>query len=164
MAKRGKIRKPKKPYNEAQDDEKVRRNWTKTLGLFNRGEYSVAVLRAATSLELMANFAIRKQLVDENGLPIGFVDKLLKDANGIAPKYTKILLPIMEEDEEVYRELKTLWDQKITKVNARRNAIAHRGEFEHKGRALELLCLAHKVLSKVMPLFGSDRTFKDPAQ
>ena len=34
------------------DLENVTANWHKTLGLFARGEYSIAILRAATTLEL----------------------------------------------------------------------------------------------------------------
>lgn len=154
-------RKPKKLYNDAEDDEKVRRNWTKTLGLFERGEYSAAVLRAAISLELMVNFAIREELVDTKDLPLDFVNKLLKDANGITRKYHGIFLPVMEEYEE-HKELKVIWKTKIEKVNARRNKIAHGGEFENRKPVLDILCLTHDVLTEIMPLFGSNERFRKP--
>lgn len=161
MSKTRLTRKLKKAYHEADDDEKVCRNWNKTLGLHNRGEYSAAVLRAAISLELMVNYAIRQELVEEKELPIDFVDKLLKDANGITRKYNGILLPIMKEYEE-HRDLKLLWKRKIEKVNARRNRIAHGGEFDNKKPVFEILCLAHDALTEVMNLFGSKETFKVP--
>lgn len=153
--------KSRKPYNDAEDDEKVRRNWTKTLGLFERGEYSAAVLRAAISLELMVNFAIREELVSTKRLPLNFVNKLLKDANGITRKYNGIFLPVMEEYEE-HKELKAIWKEKIEKVNARRNRIAHGGEFENKKSVFDLLCLTHDALTEVMILFGSDQNFRQP--
>lgn len=78
MTKSQLTRKPKTPYSDAEDDEKVRRNWNKTLGLFDKGEYSTAVLRAAISLELMTNFIIREELVYEKGLTLEFANRLLK--------------------------------------------------------------------------------------
>lgn len=161
MSKLRRTRKSKKPYEEAEDDEKVRRNWNKTLGLHERGEYSAAVLRAAISLELMVNYAIRQELVEEKELPIDFVNKLLKDANGITRKYKGILLPIMEEYEE-HNDLKVLWQQNIEKVNQRRNRIAHGGEFDNKKPVYDLLCLAHEALTEVMELFGSKQSLKMP--
>ncbi|MGS4884962.1 hypothetical protein [Roseibium sp. MB-4] len=161
MSKNKLTRKSKKPYSEAEDDEKVYRNWTKTLGLFERGEYSAAVLRAAISLELMVNFAIREELVEEKGLPLDFVDKLLKDANGITRKYNGIFLPIMKEYEE-YAILKSVWKNKIEKVNERRNRIAHGGEFDNKAPVLNLLTLTHDSLCLIMNLFGSKRKFRKP--
>ncbi|MXQ08013.1 hypothetical protein GQ651_09165 [Alphaproteobacteria bacterium GH1-50] len=153
--------KKKKPYTDASDEEKVARNWTKTLGLFERGEYSASTLRAAITLELMVNFAIREELVVEKGLPLEFVDKLLKDANGITRKYQGIFLPIMLEYEE-HDELKTLWNSHIKKVNERRNRIAHGGEFDNKKAVKELLQMAHHVLERIVVIFGSTQTFRAP--
>ncbi|MGE0502517.1 MAG: hypothetical protein AB7I79_15570 [Rhizobiaceae bacterium] len=95
IAKRGslgrtKTEKRKKPYSKASDDEKVARNWNKALGLYEREEWSVAVLRCATCLELMVNFVIRQELVTEKKLPLQFVDKLLQNANGIHNKYQNL--------------------------------------------------------------------------
>ena len=56
------------------------RNWKKTHGLFTRGEYSVAVIRCGTCIELSVNFAVRQELVVKRELPLSFVDKLLKNA------------------------------------------------------------------------------------
>lgn len=93
------------PYSKASDDEKVRRNWNKAKRLYKRGEYSVAVLRCGTCVELVVNFAIRQELVVERDLPLPFVNKLLKSANGLRNKYQNIYLPIMAEWQE-YDELK----------------------------------------------------------
>ena len=122
-------RKPKTnrtPYSKASDDEKVARNWNKARGLFDRGEYSVAVIRCGTCVELAVNFAIRQELVFERNLPLPFVDKLLKSANGLRNKYQNIYLPIMKE-YEIYDELKNLWKNLIIKINKQRNDVAHSG-------------------------------------
>ena len=103
-------RKPKSErtsYSKPSDDEKVRRNWTKAKGLFERREWSVAILRCGTCLELAVNAAIREELVGERKLPPPFVNKLLKNANGLHNKYQKIYLPIMEDYQE-HEELKRL--------------------------------------------------------
>ena len=149
----------KTPYSMARDDEKVARNWTKTRGLYQRGEYSAAVLRAAISLELMVNYAIREELVGVKGLPLAFVDKLLRDANGITRKFTGIFLPIMEEYEE-HDRLKQIWNGPIKKVNERRNRIAHGGEFDNESRVRETLNDAHSAITEIMGIFGSDQEFK----
>ena len=96
------------PYNKLADDEKVRKNWNKALGLYEREEWSVAIIRCGTCLELAINFAIREELVSIRKLPLLFVDKLLRNSNGIHNKYQRIYLPIMDEYEEVER-LKQLW-------------------------------------------------------
>src|ERR1039458_3727621 len=43
---------------ERTDPEKVFANWNKTLGLLERNEYSVAIVRAAVTVELAANIVI----------------------------------------------------------------------------------------------------------
>lgn len=139
MVKRGslgrtKTEKKKKPYSKASDDEKVARNWNKALGLHEREEWSVAVLRCATCLELMVNSAIRQELVIEKQLPLQFVDKLLQNANGMHNKYQNLFLPIMAQYEE-HEDLKRLWNERIVKVNAERNKIAHQGEFRSRKAA-----------------------------
>ena len=58
------------------DLENVTANWHKTLGLFARGEYSIAILRAATTLELAPLCAnIETKLVLGN--PTKSVDRTL---------------------------------------------------------------------------------------
>ena len=148
-------RKPKSKrtrYLNASDDEKVERNWNKACGLFRRGEYSVAVIRCGTCVELAVNFAIRQELVDVHKLPLSFVDKLLKSANGLRNKYHNIFLPIMEVYEE-YDELKRLWKSDINKINLERNKIVHSGEFRSKFIARKVMKRTHKSLKEIMDLF-----------
>ena len=149
----------KKPYSEAADDEKVVRNWHKTVGLFERGEYSSALLRAAICLELAVNFVIREELVGAKKLPIDFVNTLLKDANGIHRKFNGIFLPIMKEYEE-YDDLKKLWKANIQKVNEKRNKVAHGGNFENKEPVKAVLALAYEAIMMMFDLFGSKKKLK----
>ena len=151
--KRTKTERKKKPYSKASDDEKVARNWNKAIGLYDRGEWSVAVLRCATCLELMVNFAIRQELVTENKLPLQFVDNLLKNANGIHSKYQNLFLPIMAQYEE-HDDLKRLWGERIVKVNAERNKIAHQGEFRSRKSAKKVMEDTSFALQEIMGLYG----------
>jgi hypothetical protein len=158
MVKRGslgrtKTEKKKKPYSKASDDEKVTRNWNKALGLYEREEWSVAVLRCATCLELMVNFAIRQELVTEKKLPLQFVDKLLLNANGIHNKYQNLYLPIMAQYEE-HDDLKRLWKERIVKVNTERNKIAHQGEFRSRKAAKKVMEDTSFAMQQVMGLYG----------
>ena len=147
------------PYSKTTDDEKVSRNWNKTRGLYNRGEYSVDVLRCGTCLELAVNFAIRQELVVDRELPLPFVNKLLLKANGISNKYQNIYLPIMEEWEE-YDDLKKLWAIDISKVNNERNSVAHSGEFKGKKVAKKIMSHTFKAISEIMDLYEHDSHFK----
>jgi hypothetical protein len=163
MAKKSKNRtkteKRKKPYSQLSDDEKVVRNWRKTLRLYDRREYSVAVLRCATCLELAVNFAIRQELVTEVHLPLQFVDKLLKNANGIHVKYQNLYLPIMAQYEE-QDALKRLWNEHITKISEERNKVAHQGEFRTRKAAQKVMESTYSALEEIMSLydFGGDLT------
>lgn len=150
---------PKVPYDKLSDDQKVRKNWKKAVGLFERKEWSVVILRCGTCLELALNFAIREELVSTRNLPLEFVDKLLRNANGIHNKYQNIYLPIMEEYDEG-KDLKALWSESISPVNRERNAVAHRGEFRGKKKAEELMNHTYKVLIELFKLHSSEEKLK----
>lgn len=156
---REKSSKGKTPYSQASDDEKVARNWNKALGLFRRREYSVAIIRCGTCIELAVNFAIRQELFIERELPLPFVDGLLKSANGLRNKYQNIYLPIMAELEE-HDSLKRLWKLQIEKINQQRNAVAHSGEFRSRSTAKEIMEKTHNVLVKIMALYGTGDDLK----
>src|ERR1022692_1350940 len=81
---------------ERTDPEKVFTNWNKTLGLFERGEYSLAIVRAAVTMELAANIVVRAELVKKRNLPVDFVDSLLKWSNGLSGKFDKLIYPILK--------------------------------------------------------------------
>ena len=155
-----KTRKSKRtPYDSLSDDQKVQKNWNKARGLYDREEWSVAVLRCGTCLELAVNFAIRQELVEDRKLPLKFVDKLLKNANGIHNKYQNIYPPIMEEYEE-YDDLNALWGSCVSKVNTERNAVAHKGEFRNRPVATEIMENTYKALTEIMGLHSSKAALK----
>ncbi|MCK5225510.1 MAG: hypothetical protein KAQ89_02215 [Planctomycetes bacterium] len=152
--------KPKrKPYSEAKSDERVERNWKKTHGLFTRGEYSVAVIRCGTCIELSVNFAVRQELVVKRELPLSFVDKLLKNANGLRNKYLNIFLPIMAEHEKYYK-LTKLWKNNIIAINKQRNAIVHSGEFRSNSAALKVMKKTYEALETIISFYEHNSEFK----
>lgn len=154
MSKSKTKRSPRVPYDKLSDDEKVLKNWNKACGLYSRGEWSVAILRCGTCMELAVNFVIRQELVEDRKLPLPFVDKLLRNANGIHNKYQNLYLPIMDEYEEV-DSLKRLWKQAISKINEERNAVAHKGEFRNKAKATEIMEKTYAALAEIMGLHNS---------
>lgn len=159
MSKDKSRRSPRVPYDKLADDEKVLKNWNKALGLYSRGEWSVAILRCGTCLELAVNFAIRQELVEDRKLPLPFVNKLLLNAKGIHNKYQNVYLPIMDEYQEV-DSLKKLWSQTISKVNEERNAVAHKGEFRSKAKATEVMRNTYTALTELMDLHNSKSSVK----
>lgn len=78
------------PYEDRSEPDKLYSNWTKTAGLLKRGEYSLAVVRAETCIELAANIVVRRKLVDDAHLPLSFVDSLLMLANGLRNKIQRL--------------------------------------------------------------------------
>lgn len=143
------------PYSSATDDQKVHKNWHKATGLFERREYSGAVLRCATSIELTVNLGIRYELVQSRGLPLTFVDKLLLSANGLHNKYQNLYLPIMAESHAI-NGLKAKWKH-IQEINRQRNDIVHSGEFRSEETADQLLRKGYEVIDHIMSLYGFDK-------
>src|SRR5260221_1988141 len=137
----------KKPYSKRSDTEKLESNWTKTLALFERGEYSMSIIRAGTCAEIAANIVIRCELVQKRGLEPGFVDSLLRWANGLQGKFSRIILPLFEGSSR-YATLKK-HHKEIAAVNDTRNEIAHGGRFALKESAEKLLRVAHTVCSSL---------------
>ena len=131
----------KKPYEERTDAERLEDNWNKTVSLFNKSQYSMAVVRAGTCVEIAANIVIRAELVQKRKLEAAFVDSLLVWANGLHGKLTKLILPLFEGSPQIakFKKHKTA----IEKLNKTRNAIAHGGHFTSQTEAETLLTLAH---------------------
>lgn len=117
----------RKPYTNRKDLEKVQSQWTKLTGLHDRNEWSAAIVRAATAAELAANFAIRREFENKSQLTPEFVSNLLRWANGIAGKLDKLLIPLTRgaDYHTKIKRLKTVSER----INEKRNAIAHQGEF-----------------------------------
>ena len=141
----------KKPYERRTDAEKVFDNWTKTLGLFERGEYSVAIVRAAISMELAANLVVRAELLTNRSLPADFVGHLLKRANGLTGKFENLIYPILKGSPR-YQSLKALstdWRW----VNKERNSVVHSGQFKNKKTAEKALSLARKAVIRMVAAY-----------
>jgi hypothetical protein len=85
-----------KPYSQRSDTEKLESNWRKTLGLFERDEHSMAIIRAGTCAEIAANIVIRSELVQKRHLESQFVDSLLRWSNGLDGKFSHIILPLFD--------------------------------------------------------------------
>jgi hypothetical protein len=133
---------------ERTDPEKVFANWNKTLGLFERGEYSLAIVRAAVTMELAANIVVRAELVKKRNLPVDFVDSLLKWSNGLSGKFDKLIYPILKGSPN-YESFKSL-DADWRKTNKERNGVAHSGDFKTKSVAEDILSRARKVVATMM--------------
>lgn len=147
-----------KPYSQRDDLEKILSNWSKTLGLFSRREYSVSIVRAAVTAELALNYVIRQELSHKHGLPTPFVDGLLLWANGIQGKIDKLYLPITKgavDEEQLKRSC-----QSIRHLNKQRNDIAHRGEFRKKETAEKFVSLAEREIMFLIRKYNSSFSLK----
>lgn len=135
--------KRRKPYSERSDSEKILSNWRKTLSLFTRREYSVSIIRAATTVELAANLVIRAELVKKRNLSVSFVDSLMIWANGLMGKVDKIILKILVGQE---RQIFASLTGDIQKLNKSRNFIVHQGRFARKKTARQNIGRAFKIV------------------
>lgn len=143
----------KKPYGDKTLEEKIISNWTKTIGLFKRGEYSTVVIRAATSIELAANLLIKTEFQQNRGLPDHFVNNLMMWANGLMGKVDRLLLPIFKgtEKESKLKEIK----KRSKDINDVRNDIVHRGQFKAKKTATRIMDEAEFIINAFASLSGS---------
>ena len=74
------------PYERRSDEEKLKSNWKKATRLFKTEDWSAAIVRASTAVELAANIYIRR-FMGRHDLPGSFIDSLLLNANGISWKF-----------------------------------------------------------------------------
>lgn len=155
-----KERKNKTPYSQRTDIEKIRANWIKTLGLFERGEFSVAVVRAAVALELAVNFAVRQELVVARKIDDKFTDHLLGWANGVKGKFTQLLLPVNKGTDR-FKPIEKLF-KKTKLVNTQRNSVAHSGQFKTRKTALAVIESAHSVITELVCFYESSFSIKTP--
>lgn len=149
-----------KPYQERTDIEKLQKQWHKLSGLHSREEWSAAIVRAATAAELAANHAIRAEFAARSQFDGAFVDSLLKWANGLSGKLRNLLVPLVATDPAkrgAMAALQTLADR----VNAKRNAIAHQGEFCNKQEATEAIANARNFITGLVTLYEPQFKLKD---
>lgn len=144
----------KKPYSERTDLERLESNWRKSVKLFQRDDFSGALVRATTAIEISANLLIREELVTRKGLEAKFVDSLMLWANGINGKFNKIILPYFKADENrkgLYEVLKGLKGG-IEVINKERNLIVHTGKFKNKEKTLNLIRNSQKVIKVLLEI------------
>lgn len=137
----------KPPYQERSDIDKIKSNWNKVCGLFEKREWSSVIIRAVTASEIAANLAIRAELQNKRNLESKFVDSLLIWANGIQGKFERLLLPVTK-GTKFHVTLKSI-QKKVTEINRERNSVAHSGEFRKK-QLLERLLKRPKKLLKLL--------------
>jgi len=154
--------KSKKTYSDRTDIEKLEANWTKTLGLHQREEFSMAIIRATTCAEIAANIAIRAELVEKRHLEGKFVDSLMSWANGLKGKFDRLLMPATE-GSDVHAVLRKHKTEALT-LNDKRNKIAHSGQFAVHKTAQEMLLLAHSLCTGIAKAYGKNITLKKPIE
>jgi hypothetical protein len=147
-------RRKRKPYNERSDIDKIQSNWTKIRGLYDRGEWSGAVVRAATAAEIATNLAVREELQYTRDLDADFVDSLLKWANGIQGKFDHLLIPVTKgaSNHSTLKQLKT----DVGTVNTERNGIVHRGQFKNRRGATTTISKARDLILRLVDLYYDD--------
>lgn len=136
------------PYTERTDAQKIKANWKKTRGLFLRKEYSMAVVRAAISVELAANLAIRAHYAKANMYTPEEVNDLLRAANGLRGKFQKHLLP-STRNTDAHPEMKHL-NVLCIEINDERNSVCHSGAFKKRVSARRVIGLAHQVVVSIV--------------
>lgn len=140
-----------KPYAERDDLERLASSWVKHQGFMARGEWSAAIIRAATAVEIATNIAIRHELQINRKLEREFVDSLLHWANGLDGKINKILkpLPIEEQKRNVINTIRP----KLNMITEKRNQVVHSGNFMNKKEANDVHGRAEGFIDALVGLY-----------
>lgn len=142
----------KKPYVELSDLEKLQKQWRKLSGLHTREEWSAAIVRAATAAEIAANFAIRWEFTARSKLDSHFINHLLRWANGLAGKLDRLLVPLTAGDGKKHKKITQL-KAPAEKLNLKRNAIVHQGEFCNEDEAKASIQQAREFIAGLVRLY-----------
>ena len=151
--------KPRKPFADRSDLEKISAQWTKLSGLHAQDEWSAAVVRAATAAEIAANFAVRKEFASRSEFKSEFIDNLLVWANGLGGKIDRILIPVSkgERHHETIKSLK----QASSEIAKKRNRIAHQGEFCSRKTARQIIGQAKGFIETLVRIYEPEYALKD---
>lgn len=149
----------KKKYEQRNDVEKIQSQWHKLTGLHSREEWSAAVVRAATAAEIAANFAVRQELAARSKFDDDFVNSLLRWANGLDGKLNRLLIP-MTDGKKAYKILRGV-KKDAERVNKKRNAVAHQGEFCNVGESQEAIESARKFIEVLVGIYEPGFKLKD---
>lgn len=146
-------------YNDRTDLQKIQSQWNKIGGLLGRGrDWSAAIVRAATAAEIAANVAVRQRFVG-TGFQADFVDSLLKWANGIDGKFTRLIIP--SEVDQVRRDQLSTLKVHADRINQKRNEIVHRGAFADKPEAEEIIGLARIIIDGLVRHYHPEFVLRD---
>jgi hypothetical protein len=150
----------KTTYQDHADLKRIQKQWHKLNGLHSREEWSAAIVRAATAAELAANFAIRTEFEERSEFDSDFVDTLLRWSNGLAGKTDRLLIPLSAYQKKKKNALKTL-KTLSEKINAKRNSIAHQGEFCNAAEAKTIIQHTRTFIETLVQLYEPDFVLKD---
>src|SRR5438132_12122272 len=148
-----------KPYKERDDLERIQSQWSKRSGLLHRGEWSAAIVRAATAAEIAANFAIRKEFESKSEFNSGFINSLLLWANGLVGKIDRLLIHL-SEGEKHHKRIKKL-KRFSEQINKKRNAIVHQGEFCDEEEAKAAIQQSRQFIETLVNIYELAFTLKD---
>jgi len=154
-----KAKKQRTPYSERSDLDKIKSNWSKTRGLYDRGEWSGAIIRAATAVEIAANLVIREELEAKLKLDRQFVNSLLRWSNGVKGKFEHLILPFFKNSRNYSVFTQTFED--IKKINDTRNFIIHSGQFNEKPTAKKIIKMSKKSIESLVQQYKEDFKLKD---
>ena len=135
------------------DLEKIRSSWRKTLSLFEKKEWSSAVIRAAITIEIAANLVIREELETRRKLDSEFVDSLLLWANGIQGKFTRLILPVARNTEK-FTTYKKIQEQ-VSYINEERNSVVHSGISKQRRTAEKVLTASRGIIETLVREYHS---------
>ena len=130
------------------------------MGLMERREYSLAVVRAATMTELLTNYVIRHELKSRHNIPNEFIDELFMWANGITGKWDRLLLKL-NHPPDTKSKLSQIYT-KVKALNKDRNKIVHSGAFRDRKPAEEMIALAQKITVDLFALYKPGFSLKVP--
>lgn len=134
--------------NAASDLEKIKTGWRKTLSLFEKKEWSGAVIRAAITIEIAADLVIREELEVNRKLDADFVESLLVWAHGSHEKFTRIILPLLKNSER-FAALKKIQEH-IFYVDEERNSVVHSGITKQRRTAERVLALSREIIEALV--------------
>jgi hypothetical protein len=149
----------KKKYEQRSDVEKIQSQWHKPTSPHSREEWSAAVVRAATAAEIAANFAVKQEFTAHSKFDDDFVNSLLRWANGLEGKLNRLLIPMTDgkKANKILRGIK----KDAERVNKKRNAVAHQGEFCNVGESQEAIESARKFIETLVSLYEPGFKLKD---
>ena len=137
------------PYDERTDDQKLVTNWSKATKQYGRKDWSASVTRVATSAEIAANIYIRQFLIAECNLPVSFVNALLRSANGLDGKFSRLVKPAAEH-RGTWKDLKPL-ASKIEALHKYRNNVIHSGGLIKKSEAKAAFAYSLAIIQALSP-------------